>query len=369
MKHRIAVIPGDGIGPEVIEEGIKVLKATAQVADELEFEFQYFPWGCEYCLKEGKMMPDDGLEKLKGFEAIYLGAIGDPRIPDHISLRDLLLKIRFGFDQYVNLRPVKLLEGVFCPLKDKGPKDIDFVVVRENSEGFYTGVGGRYQKGSSEHFRYAGISKVFADSEELVTQEGIFSQIGVERVIRYSFELARKRKKHLTCCTKSNALNYCMVYWDEVFRKVSKEYPDVETDFAFVDAICMWFVKNPEFFDVIVAPNLFGDIITDLGAMIQGGMGLAPGANINPKGISMFEPIHGSAPKYAGKNVANPIASIWTAQMMLEELGEIEGAKRVMAAIEDVLREGKIRTRDRGGSSKTTEVGDAIAEKIRNLGC
>jgi len=369
MKHRIAVIPGDGIGPEVIEEGIKVLKATAQVADELEFEFQYFPWGCEYCLKEGKMMPDDGLEKLKGFEAIYLGAIGDPRIPDHISLRDLLLKIRFGFDQYVNLRPVKLLEGVFCPLKDKGPKDIDFVVVRENSEGFYTGVGGRYQKGSSEHFRYAGISKVFADSEELVTQEGIFSQIGVERVIRYSFELARKRKKHLTCCTKSNALNHCMVYWDEVFKKVSEEYPDVETDFAFVDAICMWFVKNPEFFDVIVAPNLFGDIITDLGAMIQGGMGLAPGANINPKGISMFEPIHGSAPKYAGKNVANPIASIWTAQMMLGELGEIEGAKRVMAAIEDVLREGKIRTRDRGGSSKTTEVGDVIAEKIRNLGC
>ncbi len=202
MKHRIAVISGDGIGPEVIEEGIKVLKATAQVVDELEFEFQYFPWGCEYCLKEGKMMPDDGLEELEGFEAIYLGAIGDPRIPDHISLRDLLLKIRFGFDQYVNLRPVKLLEGVFCPLKDKGPKDIDFVVVRENSEGFYTGVGGRYQKGSSVHLRYAKTGKVFADSEELVTQEGIFSQIGVERVIRYSFELARKRKKHLTCCTR-----------------------------------------------------------------------------------------------------------------------------------------------------------------------
>jgi len=367
MKHKIAVIPGDGIGSEVIEEGIKVLKATAGVVDELEFEFQYFPWGCEYYLKEDKMMPDDGLEKLKGFEAIYLGAIGDPRIPDHISLRDLLLKIRFGFDQYVNLRPVKLLEGVSCPLKDKGPKDIDFVVARENSEGFYTGIGGRYQKGSSEHLRYAGISKVFADSEELVTQEGIFSQIGVERIIRYSFELARKRNKHLTCCTKSNALNYSMVYWDEVFKKVSKEYPDIETDFAFVDAICMWFVKNPEFFDVIVAPNLFGDIITDLGAMIQGGMGLAPGANINPKGISMFEPIHGSAPKYAGKNVANPIASIWTAQMMLEELGEIEGAKRVMTAIEDVLREGKIRTRDRGGSSKTIEVGDVIASKVKNL--
>lgn len=232
-KHRIAVILGDGIGPEVILEGVKVLEGVREKLANITFEFSYFPWGCEYYLKTGKMMPDDGLEKLKGFEAIYLGAIGDPRVADHISLRDLLLKIRFDFDQYVNLRPVKLLEGVFCPLKDKGPKDIDFVVVRENSEGFYTGVGGRYQKGSSEHLRYAGISKVFADSEELVTQEGIFSQIGVERVIRYSFELARKRKKHLTCCTKSNALNYCMVYWDEVFKKVSKEYSDVRTDFSF----------------------------------------------------------------------------------------------------------------------------------------
>jgi len=367
MKHKIAVIPGDGIGPEGIKEGIKVLKTIAEVVDELEFEFQYFPWGCEYCLERGKMMPDDGLEKLKEFEAIYLGAIGDPRIPDHISLRDLLLKIRFGFDQYVNLRPVKLLEGVSCPLKDKGPKDIDFVVVRENTEGFYTGIGGRYQKGSSEHSKYARINKVFADSKELVSQEGIFSQIGVERVIRYSFELARKKEKHLTCCTKSNALNYSMVYWDEVFRKVSKEYPDVKTDFAFVDAICMWFVKNPEFFDVIVAPNLFGDIITDLGALIQGGMGLAPGGNINPNGTSMFEPIHGSAPKYAGKNVANPVASIWAAQMMMEELGETEVAKRIMNALEKVLKEGKIRTKDLGGSSKTTEMGDAIAEKIKNL--
>lgn len=232
---------------------------------------------------------------------------------------------------------------------------------------FYTGIGGRYQKGSPEHARYAKIKKVFADSEEIISQEGLFSQKGVERIMRYFFELARKRKKHLTSCTKSNTLNYSMVYWDEVFRRVSKQYPDVETNFAFIDAICMWFVKNPERFDVIVAPNLFGDIITDLGAIIQGGMGLAPGANINPHGISMFEPIHGSAPKYTSKDVANPVASIWAAQMMLEELREIDAAKRIMNAIEEVLREGRIRTKDLGGSSRTSEMGDVIAETVRNL--
>ncbi len=366
-KHRIAVIPGDGIGPEVIREGIKVLNVVKKKVDNLSFEFEYFPWGCEYYLRTGKMMPEDELEKLKNFEAIYLGAIGDPKVPDHISLRDLLLKIRFGFDQYVNLRPVKLLEGIPCPLKNKGPQDIDFVVVRENTEGFYTGIGGRYKKGGSKHAIYAKINKVFADSEEIVTQEGVFSQIGVKRIMKYSFELARKRNKHLTCCTKSNALNYSMVYWDEVFKKISQQYPDVKTDFAFVDAICMWFVKNPEFFDVIVAPNLFGDIITDLGAMIQGGMGLAPGGNINPHGISMFEPIHGSAPKYTGKNVADPIATIWAGQMMLEQLEEKKAASMIMKAIKKVLKEGKVRTKDLGGTSATSEVGDAIVESILKM--
>jgi len=366
-EHRIAVIPGDGIGPEVIREGIKALEAVGEKLGNITFEFSYFPWGCEYYLKTGEMISDDGLEKLKDFEAIYLGAIGDPRVPDHISLRDLLLKIRFGFDQYVNLRPVKLLEGIPCPLKNRGPQDIDFMVVRENTEGFYTGIGGRYKKGDPKHAIYAKINKVFADSEELVTQEGVFSQIGVERIMKYSFELARKRNKHLTCCTKSNALNYSMVYWDELFKKISEQYPDVKTDFAFVDAICMWFVKNPEFFDVIVAPNLFGDIITDLGAMIQGGMGLAPGGNINPCGISMFEPIHGSAPKYTGKNVADPIATIWAGQMMLEELGENEATRIIVNAIEKVLREGKVRTKDLGGTSTTSEVGDAIVESILKM--
>lgn len=363
-KHRIAVIPGDGIGPEVIREGIKVLTALQGRVSELSFEFEYFPWGCDYYLENGKMVPENGLEQLRDFDAIYLGAIGDPRVPDYVSLRDLLLKIRFGFDQYVNLRPVKLLEGVPCPLKNKSPQHIDFTVVRENTEGFYTGIGHRYKKGTPEHERYSKIKKVFTDSEEIVIQEGVFSQIGVERIIRYAFELAKKGGKHLTCCTKSNALNYSMVYWDEIFRKVSEQYPDVKTDFAFVDAICMWFVKNPEFFDVIVAPNLFGDIITDLGAMIQGGMGLAAGGNINPAGISMFEPIHGSAPKYAGKNVTNPVATIWAGQMMLEQLGEKEAAFIVGEAIKKVLKEGKFRTRDLGGTSKTSEVGDAIASAV-----
>lgn len=362
--YKIAVIPGDGVGPEVIEEGIKVLEAISKESEEISFEFTHFPWGCDYYLEKGEMMPPDGLEQLKEFDAIYLGAIGDPRVPDHISLRDLLLKIRFGFDQYVNLRPVKLLEGVPCPLKNKGPKEIDFVVVRENTEGFYTGVGSRFSKESEEHSKYAQLSKAFANSEQIVTQTGVFSEIGVKRVMRYSFELARKRNKKLTCCTKSNALNYSMVYWDEIFKEVAKDYPDVETNFAFVDAICMWFVKNPEWFDVIVAPNLFGDIITDLGAMIQGGMGIAPGANINPDGLSMFEPIHGSAPKYTGKGIIDPIATIWTGQMLLEQLGEDKAADIIMEAIKDVLKKGKVRTKDLGGTSTTSKVGDAVVAEI-----
>ena len=363
-KCRIAIIAGDGIGPEVIREGVKVLNAVQEGTSNLSFEFEYFPWGCNYYLKNGRMMPEDGLEQLKDFDAIYLGAIGDPRVPDHISLRDLLLKIRFGFDQYVNLRPIRLLEGVPCPLRNKGPEDIDFKVVRENTEGFYVGLGGRYNKGTPEHERYSKIKETFAGSEEIIVQEGVFSPIGVHRVMKYAFELARKEDKHLTCCTKSNALNYSMVYWDESFRRFSRQYSNIRTDFAFVDAICMWFVKNPEFFDVVVAPNLFGDIITDLGAMIQGGMGLAAGANINPEGTSMFEPIHGSAPKYAGKNVVNPIATIWAGQMMLEQLGEMEAAFLTMEAIKKVLKEGKIRTKDLGGTSTTSEVGDAVTDAI-----
>lgn len=366
-KYSIAVIPSDGIGPEVIEEGVKVLKAVQKEVNALSFEFEYFPWGCDYYLEEDRMMPEDGIDQLRGFDSIYLGAIGDPKIPDHVSLRGMLLKIRFEFDQYVNLRPVKLFDGVPCPLKDKLPEDIDFTVVRENSEGFYTGIGERIKKGTPQHDKYSDVKKVFADSEEIVTQEGVFSQIGTERIIRYAFELAKNKGKHVTCCTKSNALNYSMVYWDEVCNEIAGEYTNVQTDFALVDAITMWFVKNPEFFDVVVAPNLFGDIITDLGAMIQGGMGLAAGGNINPDGISMFEPIHGSAPKYAGKGVANPIAAIWAGQMMLKQLGEEGGAGLIEKAVKNVLQKGRVRTKDLGGTSKTSEVGDAIVESVRQM--
>ncbi len=366
-KHRIAVIAGDGIGPEVIREGVKVLNAVQAKVNNLKLEFEHFPWGCDYYLEKGEMMPKNGLEILSGFDAIFLGAVGDPRVPDHISVRELVLKIRIGFDQFANVRPIKLLEGVPCPLKNKGPQDIDFVVIRENTEGFYAGLGGRYKKGTPEHDRYARLRKIFSDSEEVVVQEGVFSQKGVERVITYAFELARSRKKHLTCCTKSNALNHSMVYWDEVFRKVAQKYPDVRTDFAMVDATCMWMVKNPENFDVIVAENLFGDIITDLGAAIQGGMGVAAGANTNPHGLSMFEPIHGSAPKYTGKNVVNPIATILAGQMMLEQLGEKQSAKLVEEAVKKVLKDGKYRTKDLGGTSSTSEVGDAIADAVGKL--
>ncbi|MFH1074237.1 MAG: tartrate dehydrogenase [Candidatus Firestonebacteria bacterium] len=364
VAYKIAVLPGDGVGPEVIKEGIKALEAVSRAVKDLKFEFTYFDWGSEYYLKNGNMMPEDGVDQLKGFHSIYLGAIGDPRVPDHISLHQSLLKLRNGFDQYVNLRPIKLLEGVSCVLKDKKPEDIDFVVVRENTEGMYSGIGGRYKKGSKEHEYYSKYKKTFADSEEIVVQNGVYSSLGVERVMRYAFDLARKREKHLTCCTKSNALNYSMVYWDEVFRKVAKDYPDVKTDFALVDAITMWFVKNPESFDVIVADNLFGDIITDLGAMIQGGMGIAPGGNIAPNGISMFEPIHGSAPKYAGKGIVNPIATIWAGVMMLESLGENKAAELIMSAIKKLLKEGKVRTKDLGGKSTTSEVGSAVANLI-----
>jgi len=363
-KHKIAVIAGDGIGPEVIREGIKVLNAVQKNMKNLKLEFKHFPWGSDYYLAKGEMMPQDGLETLRHFDAIYLGAVGDPRVPDHITVRELVLKIRIGFDQFANVRPVKLLEGVPCPLRNKTPADIDFVVIRENTEGFYAGCGGRYKKGTTEHAKYAKLRKTFSDSDEVVVQEGVFSQIGVERVITFAFELARTRKKHLTCCTKSNALNYSMVYWDEVFRKVAESYPDVRTDFAMVDATCMWMVKNPENFDVIVAENLFGDIITDLAAAIQGGMGVAAGANTNPHGLSMFEPIHGSAPKYTGKNVVNPIATILAGQMMLEQLGEKEAATLVEDAVKKVLKDGKYRTKDIGGVSSTSEVGDAVADAV-----
>jgi len=350
--HKIAVIAGDGIGPEVLDEGIKVLNKVAELKGDVKFEFVHFPWGCEYYLKHGKMMDDDGMEKLKEFDAIFLGAVGFPGVPDHISLWDLLLRIRKGFDQYLNLRPVQLLEGAPCPLKDVKKEDIDMIVVRENSEGEYAGAGDWLFKGKPE---------------EVVLQTGVFSRKGTERIIRHAYELARKEKKTLTSISKANALNYSMVFWDEVFEEVGKEYPDVKTYSYLVDAAAMFFVKEPQRFQIVVTSNLFGDIITDLGAAIAGGMGLAAGANINPerKYPSMFEPIHGSAPDIAGKGIANPLASVWSVSQMLDFFGYEDWGKKVLDAIEAVLVEAKTLTPDLGGTAKTNEVGDAVVAKLQ----
>ena len=349
----IAVIPGDGIGPEVVEEGLKVLNAIAEIDGSFCFNFVKFPWGCEYYLKTGKMMDDNGLELLKSYDAIYLGAVGYPTVPDHISLRELLLKIRTGFDEYINLRPIKLLKGAPCPLKNKSEKDIDFIVVRENSEGEYCGLGEWVNKGQKD---------------EYVLQTGKFTRKGVERVIRYAFELARKEnRKVVTSVTKGNALNYSMVFWDEIFHEISKEYPDIEANQLMVDAASMNFVLHPERFGVVVTSNLFGDILTDLGAAIAGGMGLAAGDNLNPDGAypSMFESIHGSAPDIAGKHIANPIAQIWAAAGMLKHLGYKNYYDKIIEAFETLLTEKKALTPDLGGSSCTNEVGDELVRILK----
>jgi 3-isopropylmalate dehydrogenase len=373
MRYRIAVIPGDGIGPEVIREGVKVLQAVQDTLSDLKFDFTYFPYGSDHYLRTGETISEDGLKELAKFDAIYLGALGDPRIPPGILEQGILLRIRFHFEQYVNLRPVKLYPGVPCPIAGKGPEHVNFYVVRENTEDFYVGIGGRASgKKKMEHEVRRSIYSVKfgldveAEGDELAYQIGVVSRKGAERVIRYAFELARKKgKRRVTSVDKANVLTHVYSLWREVFEQVARDYPDIETEYAFVDAITMWFVKNPEWYQVVVTPNMFGDIITDLGAMIQGGLGLAPGGNINPEGVSMFEPIHGSAPKYAGKNVANPIATILAGQLMLEHLGEQKAAELVESAVVEVLREGKVRPRDLGGSSTTSEVGDAVASKVR----
>ena len=345
--YHVAVIPGDGIGRDVTDEAIKVLNAVAQKDGTFRFAFTEFPWGCEYYLKTGKMMDDDGMDVLKKFDAIFLGAVGYPDVPDHISLRDLLIKIRRGFDQYVNLRPIKLLKGADSVLKDVSPEDIDMLFVRENTEGEYCGLGSWEGKGTED---------------ERVTQLSVFTRKGTERIIRYAFELARKNNTSCTSITKGNALNYSMVFWDKVFSEVAKEYPDVPTAQYMVDAASMFMVKDPKRFGVVVASNLFGDILTDLGAAISGGIGLAAGANINPEGNypSMFEPIHGSAPDIAGKGIANPLASIWTAAMMLDHFGYGQYAQEVVDAIETLLVERKVGTPDLNGTATTQQVGDEI---------
>lgn len=352
--YKIAVIAGDGIGPEVIDEGVKVLKAAAKLDGGFDFEFTYFPWGCEFYKKHGKMMDDDGIEQLKKFDAIFLGAVGAPGVPDHISLWGLLLAIRKGFDQYINLRPVKLLKGAPTPIKDATPENVDMVFVRENSEGEYAGSGAWLFKNKPN---------------EVVIQDGVFSRRGCERVIRYAYELARSQKKSLTSISKANALNYSMVFWDQIFAEVGKEYPEVETHSYLVDAASMFMVKDPGRFEIVVTSNLFGDILTDLGAAIAGGMGLAAGANLNPEREfpSMFEPIHGSAPDIAGKGEADPLATVWSASQMLDFFGHTDLGKLLIDCIESLLVERKTLTPDLCGNATTSEVGDAIVEKMKSL--
>ncbi|MBR7164960.1 MAG: tartrate dehydrogenase [Clostridia bacterium] len=349
--HKIAVIAGDGIGPEVIGEGVKVLKKIAELDGSFQFEFEFFPWGCEYYLKEGRMMAENGMEILSSFDAVLLGAVGYPGVPDHISLWDLLLVIRKQFDQYINLRPVKLLKGAPCPLKDVKREEIDMTFIRENSEGEYAGSGSWLFRGKPN---------------EVVIQNGVFSRHGCERVIRYAYELARKEKKTLTSVSKANALNYSMVFWDQIFREVGKDYPDVETHSLMVDAASMFMVKDPARFQIVVTSNLFGDILTDLGAAISGGMGLAAGANLNPerKFPSMFEPIHGSAPDIAGKGIANPLATVWSVSQMLDFFGHEDWGKRVLDVMEEMLVEKTCLTPDLGGTAKTWEVGNRVVEKL-----
>ena len=349
--YRIAVIPGDGIGPEVLAEGVKVLQQVARTDGTFGFEFTHFPWGCQYYLKTGKMMPEDGLEALKGFDAIYLGAVGFPGVPDHVSLRGLLIRIRQGFDQYVNLRPIVLLDGAPCPLKGVKKEDINMLFIRENSEGEYAGKGERLRRGTPE---------------EVAHQTAVFSRKGVERIIRYAYETARKQGRTLTSVSKANALNYSMVFWDEIFREIGAQYPDVKTQSYLVDAASMFMVKQPQRFQVVVTTNLFGDILTDLGAAIAGGMGLAAGANVNPerKYPSMFEPIHGSAPDIAGQGKANPLAAIWSVSQMLEFLGHERWGAALLAIVEQVLVEGRALTPDLGGTARTADVGDAVAAKV-----
>jgi 3-isopropylmalate dehydrogenase len=367
--YRVASIGGDGIGPEIIDEGKKVLDAAGE---RFSFEIDWTPFdiGADRYLVTEKLLTEDDIRELRKYRAIYFGAIGDPRVKPGVLEKGILLAIRFSFDQYVNLRPIKLLDGVSTPLSGKTPKDIDFVVVRENTEDFYVGIGSRFKKHQKldlsvdrELYNVKFGLDVESDAEEIAYQIGVITREGAQRVITYAFEKALQRKKKLTSVDKANVLSEVYGLWREVFSETARSYPGVATEFDFVDAVTMWFVKNPEAFDVVVTPNMFGDIITDLGAMIQGGMGLAPGGNINPKGTSMFEPIHGSAPKYKGMGVANPIATIWAGSMLLDHLGEHAAAEAVVAAIEKSIRDGVV-TKDMGGTASTQAAGSYIAECI-----
>jgi tartrate dehydrogenase/decarboxylase/D-malate dehydrogenase len=354
-SHHIAVIPGDGIGKEVITEGVKCLNVLSEMTGDIQFEFEYFPWSSEYYLQNGRMMPEDGLEILKKFDAIYLGAVGDPRIPDDVTLHGLLLPIKMGFDLYVGLRPVYLFPGIESPLSGIQGGEIDIVVIRENTEGEYSNVGG-----------IVGI-----EERQLAMQSGVFTQKGIERIITFAFEYAREKgRKKVTSVTKSNAQRYGMVLWDRIFKQVAYRFPEIRTESKLIDAACMEVVRNPKGYDVIVASNLFADILSDLTASITGGMGLAPGASFNPKDKTypgFFDPVHGSAPDIAGKGLANPIAAILTAKMMLDYLDEGQAANLLFQAAKQNLAEKQVGTIDLGGRSKTNEVGDDIVRILRSF--
>jgi tartrate dehydrogenase/decarboxylase / D-malate dehydrogenase len=346
----IAVIPGDGIGKEVVPEGIRVLEAAGERFG-FRFNWHNFDWSCETYIKAGKMMPDDGLRQLRPYDAIFLGAVGHPSVPDHVSLWGLLIPIRRGFRQYANLRPVRLLDGIETPLKNWKPGQIDFCIVRENNEGEYSNIGGRIYDGTDE---------------EMAVQQSVFTRRGVDRVLRFAFELARKRRKHVTSATKSNGIIHTMPFWDECFHRVATEYPDVRTDQFHIDILSAHFVRHPDWFDVVVGSNLFGDILSDLGPAVVGSIGIAPSGNLNPEKEfpSMFEPVHGSAPDIAGKGIANPIAQIWSGAMMLRHLGASEAADAIENAIADVLAKSEVRTADIGGKATTEEMGSAIAKQV-----
>ncbi len=351
MTHRIAVIPGDGIGKEVVPEGLRVLEAAGRRFG-FDFAWTTLDWSCERYAKVGRMMPEDGLDRLRAFDAIYLGAVGFPGVPDHVSLWGLLIPVRRAFRQYVNLRPVRLLRGVASPLAGRAAGEIDLVIVRENNEGEYSEIGGRLYGGTAE---------------ELAVQQSVFTRQGCDRVMRYAFELAATRPaRHMTSATKSNGIIHSMPYWDERFAAMATRYPGIRTDQYHIDILSAHLVQHPDWFDVVVASNLFGDILSDLAAAVAGSIGLAPGADLNPEKDypSMFEPVHGSAPDIAGRGLANPIGQIWSGAMMLDHLGHPEAARAVVAAIETVVAEGHALTRDLGGRASTVEVGKAIAALI-----
>ncbi|MEM7207492.1 MAG: tartrate dehydrogenase [Pseudomonadota bacterium] len=351
MTHKIAVIPGDGIGKEVVPEGIRAVEAVCKT-HSIDIEWSHFDWSCETFAQTGAMMPSDGIDQLREFDAIFLGAVGFPGVPDHISLWGLLIPIRRHFDQYINLRPVRLFEGVSCPLANKQPGDIDFFVVRENVEGEYSEIGGRLYDGTDQ---------------ELVVQQSIFTRRGVDRVLRFAFDLARSREaKHLTSATKSNGIIHTMPYWDERVEAVAADYTDIRVDKFHIDILASHFVNKPEMFDVVVGSNLFGDILSDLGPGVTGTIGIAPSANLNPERLypSMFEPVHGSAPDIAGQGIANPIGQIWSGAMMLDHLGYRDAHDSIMRAIEETIKSGNSLTPDMGGGSSCEQLGIDIASRL-----